>query len=85
MVHYDCCVNFGSQTICTTPSARCPDKDFLSNTGFSQPQNTAYILAQGCLKLDYKGYYTLHTTPTKPLCEKSATPMQRLLNFKFFF
>ena len=31
-IYDDCCVNFGSQTICTTPSARCYDKDFLSNT-----------------------------------------------------
>ena len=45
----DCCVNFGSQTICTTPSARCYDKDFLSN---GQP--TAHIFqAPACLKLDY--------------------------------
>ena len=40
VLYDDCCVNFGSQTICTTPSTRCCDKDFLSN---SQPtaQNTA--------------------------------------------
>ena len=38
----DGCVNFGSQTICTTPSARCCDKDFLSNPDIGQPtaQNT---------------------------------------------
>jgi hypothetical protein len=46
----------GSQTICTTPSARCCDKDFLSNTDIGQPttQNTVYIRALDCLKLDYK-------------------------------
>ena len=37
VLYDDCCVNFGSQTICTTPSARCCDKDFLSNTDIGQP------------------------------------------------
>ena len=37
VLYDDCCVNFGSQTICTTPSARCYDKDFLSNTHIGQP------------------------------------------------
>ena len=49
----DCCVNFGSQTICTTPSARCCDKDFLSNTDIGQPtaQNTAYIPGTGLFEV----------------------------------
>ena len=41
----------------TTPSARCCDKDFLSNTDIGQP--TARIFqAPGCLKLDYKNQLT---------------------------
>ena len=49
----DCCVNFGSQTICTTPSARCYDKDFLSNTHIGQPtaRNTAYIPGTGLFEV----------------------------------
>ena len=49
----DCCVNFGSQTICTTPSARCCDKDFLSNTHIGQPtaQNMAYIPGTGLFEV----------------------------------
>ena len=56
VLYDDCCVNFGSQTICTTPSSRCCDKDFLSNTHIGQPtaQNTRIFQAPDCLKLDYK-------------------------------
>ena len=44
----DCCVNFGSQT-----SARCCDKDFLSNTDIGQPtaQNRAYIPSTGLFEV----------------------------------
>ena len=53
VLYDDCCVNFGSQTICTTPSARCCDKDFLSNTDIGQPtaQNTAYIPGTGLFEV----------------------------------
>ena len=55
----DCCVNFGRQTIWTTPSARCCDKDFQSNTDIGaalspQLRIQRIFLAPGCLKLDYK-------------------------------
>ena len=54
----DCCVNFGSQTICTTPSARCCEKDFLSNTDIGQPtaQNTAYIPSAGLFEVGLQMY-----------------------------
>ena len=58
VLYDDCCVNFGSQTICTTPSARCCDKDFLSNTHIGQPtaQNTAYIPGTGLFEVGLQGH-----------------------------
>ena len=52
-----CCVNFGSQTICTTPSTRCCDKDVLILVS-PQPtaQNTAYIPSAGLFEV---GLYTM--------------------------
>ena len=62
----DCCVNFGSQTICATPSGRCCDKDFLPNTNYRAAHSSEYspqprirhiFVAPACLKLDYKVHY----------------------------
>ena len=53
----DCCVNLGSQTICTTPSARWCDKDFL-DIGH---QNTALFEVGLQENIIYLSLYT-HTT-----------------------
>ena len=55
----NCYVNFGSQTICTTPSGRCCDKDFLSSSDIGQPQLRIQRIFQApdCWKLDYKFWY----------------------------
>ena len=50
VLYDDCCVNFGSQTICTTPSARCCDKDF-THIGEPTAQNTAYIPGTGLFEV----------------------------------
>ena len=60
VLYDDCCVNLGSQTICTTPSARWCDKDFLSNTDIGH-QNTALFevgLQENII------YLSLHTHTT---------------------
>ena len=63
-----CCVNFGSQTICATPSGRCCDKDFLPNTNYRAAHSSEYspqprirhiFAAPACLKLDYKAFDSL--------------------------
>ena len=69
VLYDDCCVNFGSQTICTTPSARCYDKDFLSNTHIGQPtaQNTAYIPGTGLFEVGLQAVLCRHSLYT--LCK----------------
>ena len=63
----DCCVNFGSQTICATSSGRCCDKDFLPNTNYHSseysplPRIQHKLVAPACLKLDYKYIELAHS------------------------
>ena len=74
LITNDCCVNFGSQTICTTPSARivirtsCPILILVS----PQLRIQRIFQAPDCLKLDYKireahsyspNYCPLHNPP----------------------
>ena len=51
----DCCVNFGRK-ICTTPTARCCEKDF-THIGQPTAKNTAYIPSTGLFEVGYKEYF----------------------------